>query len=129
MGIKLKNIDEDSALRTFSVNFSWTASSGEVFAHIPYACHYDKAVFAAGAASAGLAFGISNIATTDAIVSAGFVQVSASDATIAAGEIFTISATGQFEISQNTLLRVDHTSTTADGALRLYFKLNENKEI
>jgi len=128
MGITLKNIDPKSKLREFTVNIDGTASSVITLVHIPWACKYTGLDFGAGAASAGLAIGISNINTTDAIISAGHILVSASNDTVAAGKAFRFSASQIFNISKNSILSVDFTATTGDKAICLHFAIDENKE-
>jgi hypothetical protein len=130
MAITLKNIDPKSHLREWTYQINGSASQRDFFINVPYACEYKGYTWAAGLASAGLAIGISNVNTTDAIETDFQIDFSPCGAgsSVAAGAVGIHTATKAFFITQNSLLHVVTSASTGDGVLMLRFELNENVE-
>ena len=129
MGVKLKNLDPGHPARKWICEFSNTAVAIDYFINVPYNCTFAGITWGAASASSGLAIGVSNINSTDAIVSGGHIYVSASNDTIAAGTIKRFPASSTFYITANSILRVDVAASSNEAAIAVEFNIDDNKEI
>jgi hypothetical protein len=126
MGLTVKTIDPKSSLRKLEYNvFGGTASNNIIYLQVPFACTYDKAIFGRGVASAACIVDISNVTNSSTVLATTTTIASASGLP---GSIVKLSATANTFITANSLLKVTISGTTTEGALMLFFSIDENKE-